>query len=474
MKPFKLGLAIVLTLAEGVGAEVLRFREGGKTVLPVTEVGPDLLLHTPMGLLRFARTDFLEVLPGGTPETQWPGRRDEARKGGGKALLAAALWALDQGLVAEAEAMVREALASAPQDATTLRLFSYLDRLGPALPDPETEPLLRGLPRSMRVARGPHVLLLHQHTEAEAAERVEHLERVLKAYYLYFGSLGFELSLPDRKIPSAWVAKKADYLAFLRAEGASAFLSTRGYHHPSRGLVVSYDCRDDPERRRAQGQIGARWTDLARLAERVESIPISGRSHIDVGGGSTVFVDRSQARSQLMTFHRRVQIEELQFELSRREIDWAVAAHEMIHQLVAVSGLSPGHDALPGWLHEGLAMQFEAIRGGRWGGLGTPPAHRLSDYLKGSAKFRSINALLRDGGQSHGYHEARYAAAWAFVYYLRIEKNSQFVILLDSMRMPAAERGKTRDLLTQTMGDGRQAEEARWHKAMLDLGSSRD
>ena len=40
------------------------------------------------------------------------------------------------------------------------------------------------------------------------------------------------------------------------------------------------------------------------------------------------------------------------------------------HQLIAATRLAPRHDAFPTWLHEGLAAQFETIRGGRWAGIG--------------------------------------------------------------------------------------------------------
>ena len=53
-------------------------------------------------------------------------------------------------------------------------------------------------------------------------------------------------------------------------------------------------------------------------------------------------------------------------------INEGTAAHEIIHLLAANSGLLPRHDAFPIWLQEGLAMQFEVIRGGRWAGSAAP------------------------------------------------------------------------------------------------------
>ena len=67
-------------------------------------------------------------------------------------------------------------------------------------------------------------------------------------------------------------------------------------------------------------------------------------------------------------------------DLERRSIDLGTAAHEMIHQLAAESGFLPRHDAFPHWLNEGLAAQFEVIRGGRWSGISRAHDLRLPDW----------------------------------------------------------------------------------------------
>ena len=68
--------------------------------------------------------------------------------------------------------------------------------------------------------------------------------------------------------------------------------------------------------------------------------------------------------------------ETMLLDLDRRSIDLGTAAHEMIHQLVAESGLLPRHDAFPHWLHEGLGG---AVRGDPRGPLvGNQPGPRLA------------------------------------------------------------------------------------------------
>src|SRR5262249_36185174 len=82
--------------------------------------------------------------------------------------------------------------------------------------------------------------------------------------------------------------------------------------------------------------------------------------------------------------------------------------------------LAPQHDDLPLWLHEGLATQFEVIRGGRWAGFGRAHDLRLPDWRRIDPRPRLV-PLLRDAGFGHGYQRDAYAAAWALVYYLRKE-----------------------------------------------------
>ena len=61
----------------------------------------------------------------------------------------------------------------------------------------------------------------------------------------------------------------------------------------------------------------------------------------------------------------------------------------MIHQLASDSGLVPRHDAFPVWLHEGLAAQFEVIRGGRWAGISRAHDLRLPDWRRLQSPLRS-------------------------------------------------------------------------------------
>jgi hypothetical protein len=123
-------------------------------------------------------------------------------------------------------------------------------------------------------------------------------------------------------------------------------------------------------------------------------------------------------------------------ELDWRAIDLGTAAHEMIHQLAVDSGLVPRHDAFPHWLHEGLAAQFEVIRGGQWAGISRAHDLRLPDYRRVESPLQ-LERLVRDAGFGRGYQRDLYAQAWALVYYLRTQRPREFVTFVDLLRGPS-------------------------------------
>ena len=427
--------ALLAFLPNASRADVLRFREGGEIVAPSTRDGDSVRIDTPMGFSVFPAADFAEIVEIPEPSEDWPSRLKAAREGGADPLCDAALWALERGLVAEAEGAAREAHAADPRQQPAARMVAALDRLKEEVPDPPANVVARNLPADRRMVRGPHVLLMHQHDEADAAERLALQEQVVAAYMLYFASIGIDLPAPRERLATMWFARKADYLGFLRAEGATAFLATRGYHHPTRNLVVAYDLRDDPERRRAIQEMASARAELDAFAGKIERIPRSAKARIAVRGQAQT-LDRASARDLLGTLRRELDHRAIALELTRREVDWAIAAHETVHQLAKATGLAARHDSFPPALGEGLAMQFEAISGGRWAGLGGVPNFRLRDYRALTAAPRFVPSIVPpDFGP--GYDASEYARAWAATRFLRTERPTEFVALLDVLRAPA-------------------------------------
>jgi hypothetical protein len=415
-------ILLVASAPAALRAELVYFRQGGR-VQAAAETSADgsIRLSLPDGPQTFARGDLRKLVPGYTPAADWPGRSGAARQGGAQDRFAAAWWALQNGLVPEAEGFWREAHAADTGHVATARVCAALDRLDRSCAEPDLEDIRRALPPTgpFEAACSPHVVLLHQRSAARAAERLELLESIVRSYYMLFAAEGLELPVPGRRLVAAWFADRRDYLAFLHAEGADAFRGTLGYYHPTLGLVVTHDTH--------------------------------GRIAPDAGP------DR---------------VGSLLREMDRSAFELGTAAHEMIHLLVAASGLAPRPDSFPLWLHEGLAAQFEVVRGGRWAGIGRAHDLRLPDWRRIDPAPRLV-PLLRDAGFGHGYRRDAYAAAWALVYYLRKSHPDRFTTFLDLLRSPDAEvrpaADRTVALFRAAFGDDLQGLEADWHRMMATV-----
>lgn len=417
-------------------ADELEFAAGGRVELGAVIDGETVRLSTPEGEYVFARTDFKSVRLTDWPQREWAGRREAALRGGADARCAAALWALERGMVDEAVELIRAARATGESHAMASRLETVVLVLAEECADPDLgdmEALLRG---RFQVERSPHLILWHQAEPEEARSRLAMLENVLAGFYLEFGRLGIPLDAPKRRLPMIWFAQKSAYLGYLDQEGAGAFRSTRGYHHPTRGLVACYDARSDEEQVRGRAEVTERRKELAELERRIERMPAGARLGLGIRGARQRALTAEEARSELARLRRDVDRQQLLLDQAWHRLDRATAAHELVHQLVHVSRLAPRYEYFPIWLHEGLAMQFEATRGGEWGGLGMKAGFRWADWRGGSGG--GLAALLRDEGLQHGYQRDAYARAWGWVYYLRVHRPEAWVSLLDRLRTPDA------------------------------------
>ncbi len=414
--------------------DLVYFRGGFQIQAPAKISGDRVILSLPSGQAEFPRSFVVEIVPGFWPETEWPERLRQAGNDF-KPRFDAVWWAIENGLSLEVEPELRKLHALDPAHPATARMVKVFDRLRRPTTDPEFERFLRSLGVECKVARGPHVLLLHEHGDQEAAERIAMLEHVMAGYYLVFAAAGIELVVPDERLPSAWFASQDDYLAFLKREDAAAFVTTRGYYHPTWKAVVAFDSRSTKDDQAHRSALARRREELASARDRLKAAPPRARIRIQIGGEKPRVVGRQDGDRMLDQLTAEADLREALLELDRRAIDLGTAAHEMIHQLSVATRLAPRHDAFPRWLHEGLAAQFEVIRGGRWAGVSRAHDLRLPDWHKLSAPPQ-LDRLVRDGGFAHGYSRDPYAQAWALVYFLRTQKPAQFLTFLDLLRSP--------------------------------------
>jgi hypothetical protein len=406
-----LAIVVASPVAPTCRSELIYFARGGQVQAPARVEGDQIWVETPAGGFSFRRDDFLKIVPGGCPEREWGERRLAALRDGAEARLAAAWWALENGLVPEAVAMLQSAHEADPNHQPTARLVATLERLDRPCTDPETDHLRQALGVTCDAERGPHVLLLHQHDRTEALARVDLLERVTIAYYLLFAARGIDLTVPNHRFVSVYLRDQADYRSFLESQHAGAFRTTLGYFHPTFRAVVSFDPRSTGNTRAA----GDASADPSRN-------PSAGR-------------DRVRSGPSQSDLHRR----HLLLDLETRARADGTAAHEMVHLLVTTSGLAPNHGDFPLWLHEGLAAQFEVVRGGRWAGVGRAHDLRLHDW-RALVTPPDLPGLIRDAGFGHGYRRDLYARSWSLVYFLRTTRPREFLSFLDLLRSPDPDR----------------------------------
>ncbi len=434
--------ALLATIGVGLAghssgrADLIYFRQGGDAQIPATTEDDRVVVVTPDGKVELSRVSIRKLVPGFWPPHEWADRRRNALAGGFDARFAGVWWALENGLTDEAAAEVRALYKLNPKHGPLARMASVLARLESPCSDPNYSGFQRALGIETSIALGPHVILLHQHTDAEAAERIAVLEQVIVGYYLVFAAEGIELSVPRQRLVSAWFAEKSDYLAFLHAEGSDAFASTRGYFHPTWDAVVAFDARSTDQQRTGREKQAARRGELRRFSEQVDRGPARSRIRIQLGGEPSRLVGRTEARTVIARLEGEITCELLLLDLDRRSVDMGTAAHEMVHQLAVHSGLVPRHGAFPNWMHEGLAAQFEVIRGGRWAGISRAHDLRLPDWRRIQNPLK-LERLVRDAGFGRGYQRDLYAQAWALVYYLRTQRSREFLTFMDLLRGPA-------------------------------------
>jgi hypothetical protein len=261
---------------------------------------------------------------------------------------------------------------------------------------------------------------------------------VIAGFHLWFAAQGVELKVPRHRLVSAWFADRKDYLAFLHRQEADAFAATSGYYHPTWDAVVAHDGRSSEKLRAGRDLLAARREEIRRLAEAIDQMPARGRLRVKLADEPARNVGRAEGRAIVDRLGRELAYRTALLDLDWRAIDLGTAAHEMIHQLAADSGLVPRHDAFSYWMHEGLAAQFEVIRGGRWAGISRAHDLRLLDWRRIQTPT-GLERLVRDAGFGRGYQRDLYAQAWALVYYLRTQRPQQFLTFIDLLRNPDVE-----------------------------------
>lgn len=431
-------LVVVLAIGTACRGDQVRFTAGGAAELPARWEGATLIVEAPSGPVRFPREDIRAVVPHPGPAGDWPQRRDAALAAGPDQRAAAALWAVEHALTDQGLDLFAAIHRDDPAQPAAARVAQV--RAALAAESPATEPDPRSVlqPHRFRTLSGRHLTLLHQHEADEAAARLALLEQVQTTYHVVLAARGIVLPPPPQKLVVVWFAKQTEYQDFLRAERAGSFLDTHGYYHPGLHLVAMHD-----ERSREPLRSRFRALESARVSAR--SGPPQRRRELD---RQAVLLD-----------------------VRRHDLEIATAAHELVHLLTVECGLAPRFEDFPVWLHEGLAMQFESVRGGRWAGVGQENAERRALW-KALPSPPPLLPLLRDEGLGRGYHPRRYAAAWGLVHDAWQQRPDAWFDFLRRLRAPGDPRptqgrpARTVAAFGAAFGADLDAYESAWHQRM--------
>ena len=303
-------------------SDLIYFHTRGEAQLPASINGTRVELSLPDGKVELARDAIRKLVPGFWPASEWDSRRQKVRASGSEERFAAAWWAIENGLTVEVTDEIRAIHARDPKHLPAARMVAVLNRLAAPCIDSEFARFQKALGTETRVARGPHVLLLHQHSEAEANERIAVLERVIIGYHLLFAAQGVALDVPRRRLVSAWFADQKDYLAFLHAENAEAFATTRGYFHPTWNAVVAYDARSSNPQLAARQKLTAKRDELKRYREMVDQAPTRSRIKIKLGDDPLRTLAPSEAIRTLDRIGDEITCESMLLDLDWRWSTW--------------------------------------------------------------------------------------------------------------------------------------------------------
>jgi Protein of unknown function (DUF1570) len=417
-------------------AELLYFKAGGRLQAPASVQGGLVDIDTGFGHAVFRESDFSRIVPGFNPEAEWPSRRAVALQGKAPARLAAAWWALENGLVEQSEAMIEEAHQAEPDNTEAARLAALVERLRHPLIAPDTTSLQQALGASFEQARREHVLLLHQHPEEVAQARLDVLEHIVSAFYLMFAFHGFELPLPTNQLVTVYLRDRETYIRFLERQNAGAFRSTQGYFHPTFRVVLAYDLHSAGPRLTVLGG------EPGRFAVATVAAPVSAPPGDDGERQKLLHAMEESGR------------------------DLGTASHELVHLLVWASRLEGEPRRFPYWLAEGLAAQFEVYRGGRWAGIGRAHDLRLPIW-RAIAPTPALALLVRDVGFGRGYQGDLYAESWALVRFLQGTRPRELLTFIDLLRNPddmegVSEGDRYLTLFTRAFGDDLGQTEKEW------------
>ena len=245
--------------------------------------------------------------------------------------------------------------------------------------DPDLTGFRVALGIETRIANGSHIVLVHQTTDDEASERPRASGTRDHRLYLLFAARGSSLPLPAGD-SSCLVRRASTDTGHFSRRRMPMFSRLPAVITIPPGTPWSPTTGAAPTARRQFRRASGRQRGIAEFQRWSIGSRPRAKLRVTLSGESAKHFGQPEAMALIDSLEREVRREELLLDLERRAIDEGTAAHEMSTCWPPTAACLPRHDAFPIWLQEGLAMQFEVVRGGRWAGIGRAHDLRLPDW----------------------------------------------------------------------------------------------
>ena len=181
------------------------------------------------------------------------------------------------------------------------------------------------------------------------------------------------------------------------------------------------------------------WESYEKVARRARLTPDEAvPGFFDEGSNCCVLFDWHNSKL-ILEKKKESKLGAAELEMYERLIDATVVRHEVAHQVLFNLGVLPPGDAVPSWLAEGLAMQFEddgPVNRYRYGDL--------RNLTLRNGRLRLKDLLSRPELMAPGSPRAQqaYATAWGLVYFLSQKEPEAFAKYLEA-QLPATQPAET-------------------------------
>jgi len=379
-------------------------------------------------------------------------QRQAALPPGGVALqLDLADWALDNGLLFQAEQLYRLVLA---RDPLNPRAYEALLRAADERPLPRRskayDDARSHLPPRFTEYQTKRFIVLSDAESTWTRRQAQRLERTYHQFHRFTRRLDLRPLPLKHKLVCILFKDRDAYRGFARTHDDVTDFWIAGYYAPMHDRVVFYRGDANPSVVKARGQLDEMRADIASLDREAHQAEREGRHD---------WADVLRQHGQ--RYRRHVKQETRRVDQFAEQVSTATTVHETVHQLSFHTGIQSPRCQYPLWLSEGLATAFETDSTGHAFGPDHEYAPRREMFEQLLREDGLIDlaelvtwASIPDGGDElvHGAYQQFYALM-TWMSRFRTQELRCFLesMLIHPVRSPDSTR--YRQLFEQAFGD---------------------